>query len=123
MDYKVPADWKVYGSSDNSVTFILPGHTPLAPRLAIFDRRPPTVSAGGISVPTYRVRIIEGSVGTDGNPIPTRITVDANIRWPNSASPVKVMANIAMLGQVFTDPDFGQDAAEEQLLPREVRAA
>lgn len=123
MSFKVPSDWLVYGVAGDQSTFALPGHTPQNPRLAIFDRKVPQVTAGGVSVPTFRVRMIEGVSDTDGNPVTTRCTVDCTIRWPNVAAPAKTKALVALLGEVSASTDFQTSAIDLQLLPTEVAGA
>lgn len=124
MSYKVPAGWQSYGVSADQSTFALPGHTPQNPRLAIFDRKTPQITAGGVSVPSYRVRVIEGvSDPVSGLPLQTRCTVDATIRWPNSAAPSKVKALAEILGLVLSDDVFQASAIDLQLLPTEVASA
>lgn len=83
MAFQVPADWKFQSSANNgnSVTYTLPGHTTAQPKIAVFSRVIPTYSAKtGWSVPSYRVRVIEGVLDADGNPVETRTTVDATFR-------------------------------------------
>lgn len=120
MTWETPNDWQAYGVSTDQTVFALPGHTPQNPKLALFDRKSPQVTAGGVSIPQFRVRIINGVSDSEGMPLLTRITADVTFRWPNSADLTAVKAAVGLLGSVLSDSGFRESAIDLQLLPTSV---
>ena len=117
-DYVIPIDWKFYGSNNgNQKMFQLPGHTVTAPRLAIFERKVPVLVDGVTTNPSYRIRVVEGELDSLGLPLPSRTTIDVNVKFDFRASATKVDADVAVLGVLFSSPDFRQDMIVEQRLP------
>lgn len=119
-DFVAPAGWKLFSKEKDSTTFILPGHTVKASRLAIFARVTPVSSGKGSTVPSCRIRFLEASVNTDGTVSPTKMSVDTTVRYPIEADPVKVTALLALAGAALSNVDLQQDLVVEQLLPTAV---
>lgn len=84
MSFSVPATWKIHStqSNGNSITFTRPGHTVQQPRLAIFSRVTPLYDnkRKEWSTPSYRIRVFDGIVDSEGNPDPTKTLLDCTAR-------------------------------------------
>lgn len=111
MSFNVPATWSFYGSSadGNSITFVRVGNTVAEPRLMVINRTPPVFNAraGTWSVPTYRVRVIDGVLDADGKPDPTRTLSDCTFRSSvGSNGAARGDENVADLLAVIDQPDF-----------------
>lgn len=119
QDYKLPEGYTFYGSAPDQTTFVRTGHTSAEPNLAIFDRKVSTLVGGQLTVPSYRARIIRGILDATGSPVTTRVTADLTIRWPAGTDVAVVKDVMARLGEILSDSDFQDDAASDQLLPRE----
>lgn len=121
-DYEVPVGWKFYGSNNgNQTIFIRDGHSAVAPRLAIFDRKPAVNDGrGSLTNPRYTVRVINGFTDSDGNPISDRAVMEATIRWPNHADVSVIKGMIGVLGTMLTNASLQNDIVDEMLLPRSV---
>lgn len=120
MGFKVPADWVFQSSANNgnSVTYALPGHTTQQPKIAVFSRVIPSYSAKtGWSVPSYRVRVIEGVVDADGNPIETRTTVDATFRCSMSGGATKAQDVVDNFKLIVSANGFASGVFVEQSFP------
>lgn len=118
-DFAVPTGWKFYGNNNggSQTIFTLPGHTVTKPRLAIFDRQVPRNNGKTVSNPMYRIRVTEGVVDADGNPVLSKVSVDCTIRWPQLADSADVIADIALLASTLADVDLQDDIVNELLLP------
>lgn len=120
MSHVLPVGWSEYGrDGNNSVTFLRPGHTVTEPRLLIINRKTPVVSGTSFSVPTYRVRMIDGHVDGDGNPLRERTILDLTIRHPVNASTATASTSIAALATMLADAEFVDDALTDFMFPRE----
>lgn len=119
--YTLPIDWSEFGrNGSDSVTFLRPGHTVKEPRLMIVDRKAPSVTGqGGFSVPTYRVRFIDGHVDVDGVPVKERSIVEINIRQPVNASNTAITASLAAAATMLGNVEFVNDATVDFMFPRE----
>lgn len=118
--HQLPVGWSEYGrDGNNSVTFLRPGHTVQAPRLAIFNRKPPVANGNGFSVPTYRVRLIDGHVDADGAALRERSILDLTIRQPVDAAAAPITASVAALATMLSDVEFVDDAITDYMFPRE----
>lgn len=118
--YTLPAGWYIYSQTADSVTVARPGHTVSAPRLVIFDRKVPTLNPQGtFSVPTYRVRFIDGHVDGDGIPLREKSLVELTVRNPLPAGVVAVTASLAAMATLVAAAEFVDDAVNDQMFPRE----
>lgn len=116
----LPVGWSEYGrNGPNSVTFLRPGHTVQEPRLAIVDRKPAVANGNGFSVPSYRVRLIDGHLDADGAPLKERSIVDLTIRQPVNATTAPITASIAALATMVGGAEFVNDATVDLMFPRE----
>lgn len=122
MSFPVPSGWKFQSSANNgnSVTYTRPGHTTVAPRLAIFSRVIPSydVKADSWSTPSYRIRLIDGVLTPAGKPAGTRVSFDGTFRYPMDAAGVEASGNsitadlkalisaTGFAGSVFVSQDF-----------------
>lgn len=118
--HQLATGWKIFSQTADSVTVARPGHTVSEPRLAIFDRKVPVSGPNGFSVPTYRVRLIDGHVDVDGAPIKEKSLVEVVVRNPLSADATAVTASIAAVAAMLANPEFVNDAVVDQMMPREV---
>lgn len=118
--HQLPVGWSEYGrDGNNSVTFLRPGHTVQAPRLAIFNRKPPVANGNGFSVPTYRVRLIDGHLDADGVAMRERSILDLTIRQPVDASATAITTSLSALAAMLSDAAFVDDATVDYMFPRE----
>jgi len=117
-DYTVPVDWKFDGDSKDSSTYLLPGHTSAEPRWAIFDRKVPSNTPGGTTVPWSRIRFFRGVLDSDGNLIQSRVTNEYQVKWPTIADSADVIADMALMATLIGDVDLQNDLIVEQILPR-----
>lgn len=117
----LPVGWLEYGrNGSDSVTFVRPGHTVEAPRLAIFDRKQPVANGGnGFSVPQYRIRLMDGHVDVDGVPVKERSIVEVTIRHPVGASDTAIEASIAAAAALLADVEVVTNATDDLMFPRE----
>lgn len=116
----LPVGWSEFGrNGSDSVTFTRPGHTVTAPRLAIFDRKLPVSNGNGFSVPSYRVRLIDGHLDIDGNPLKERSIVEVTVRQPVGASATPITTSIADVAAILADAAFVDDATVDYMFPRE----
>lgn len=118
--HTLPIGWYIFSQTADSVTVARPGHTVSEPRLAIFDRKVPVQGPNGFSVPTYRVRLIDGHVDAEGAPIKEKSLVEVTIRNPLSVNGTSVTASIAAVATMLADAEFVNDAVVDQMMPREV---
>lgn len=121
MGFQVPADWVFQSSANNgnSVTYTLPGHTTQEPKIAVFSRVIPSYSAKtGWTVPSYRVRVIEGVLDADGNPVETRTTVDATFRSSMSGGQTKGQSVVDNFKLIVGADGFASSVFVEQSFPR-----
>lgn len=122
MSFTVPATWKIHSSSSNgnSITYTRPGHTVQQPRLAILSRVAPIYDnkRREWSTPSYRVRVFDGILDTDGNPDPTKTLVDATFRCSvdnnGAAQKTSVMTDFLV---IVDQTDFAAAAYESQDFP------
>lgn len=122
--YQLPTGWSEFGrDGKDSVTFLRPGHTVQAPRLMIINRKPPVANGSGFSVPTYRVRLIDGHQDVDGVSLKERSILELTIRNPIDASPAVIGASITQLAAMLGSADFVDDATVDYMFPREAAAA
>lgn len=118
--HTLPVGWSEFGrDGSDSVTFLRPGHTVAEPCLAIFNRKTPVANGSGFSVPSYRIRLIDGHVDGEGAPIKERTILDLTIRHPVNASAVKASASIAALATMLADAELVDDATTDYMFPRE----
>lgn len=118
MPLDLPVSSEYYSDSENQVTYILNGHTAEAPKLLIFDRKPSVYQNGQFSIPTVRIRVLEGLVDSEDKPLATKITFDLTIRWPHGASTTTIGSRLADLSTVLGSVDFVTELVEKQQLPR-----
>lgn len=89
MSFTIPAGYTLYTSSNNGnrVTYVHTTNTSAAPRYVSFSRVLPVwqkiANAMGWSIPSYRIQIAKGVLDVNGNPMPTKVTADLTLRWPN----------------------------------------
>lgn len=121
--YEAPAGSVFFGDAPDQSTFVLSGHSVSAPYLLIFDRKVPQSNGTGVTTPSYRVRIIRQMVDGESALLEPRAVVDATIRWPIGGDVSVVKAMVALLGDIFSDSDFQDDAIDTQILPRTVAAS
>lgn len=99
-------------SNGNSITFALPGHTTVEPRLAIFKRVIPEFSKGSWSTPSYTVKVVYGVVDAEtGQPINPRISVGTDgVRWPMYGKNLSTLfAEAAQrFSAIMADPSMAQ---------------
>lgn len=122
---QLPTGWKEFSrSGSDSITFIRPGHTAAAPRLAIFDRKVPTpVSGNTAPVGQYRLRLIDGHVDSEGVPLSQRSIVEINIRQPSGFATTAVGESITAAVAILGGAEFVDDATVDYMFPREAPAA
>lgn len=117
---QLPTGWLEYGrNGSDSVTFVRPGHTVEAPRLAIFDRKQPVANGNGFSIPQYRIRLIDGHLDADGLPLKERSIVEVVIRHPLSATDTSVETSIAAVAALLADTQVVGNATDDLMFPRE----
>lgn len=84
--WKLPLGYTVYRTANNGnqLTAIKSDSTSAKPKLIIIDRTDAAYNAatGSYSVPELRVRVLYGTVDTDGNPRPERLLSDCSFRTP-----------------------------------------
>jgi len=84
--WKLPTNYTVYrvANNGNQVTAIKSTSTAAKPKLIILDRSDAVYNSatGQYSVPELRVRVLYGTVDTDGNPRPERLLADCSFRTP-----------------------------------------
>lgn len=104
----------------NSITFVRPGHTTTAPRLLIINRVEAQQNGGGeFSLPTYRVRFIDGHVDAEGNPKAARSHVELVVRQPVDSVDDPIKTSLGYLKDLLADPDFVDDATADLMFPEE----
>lgn len=98
MAFEVPASWKRHSISNdgNSVTYTRPGHTVQQPKLAIVSRSVAQYDQQrkSWSVPSYRVRVFNGVLNSDGQPDPTRTMYDLTVRASLNSNGAAVVAGV-----------------------------
>nr|WBY66485.1 MAG: hypothetical protein [Eriocheir sinensis solspivirus 2] len=97
-------------SNGNSITFALPGHTTVQPRLAIFKRVIPEFQKGTWSVPSYTYKVVYGVVDAEsGQPVNPRISVGTDgVRWPMAGLdlPATFAAAHAQFASIAANPEM-----------------
>lgn len=82
----LPANYSVYGVANNGdqLKLVRSDSTSAAPRFITIDRSPATYDAqkGRYSVSQYRIRIVRGTVDSEGLPKPERVMCDCTFRIP-----------------------------------------
>lgn len=122
MSYAYPSTWSFYGSSSdgNQITLIRPGNTVAEPRVCLISRTVPVfnVKSQTWSVPTYRVRVMDGVLDADGNPDPTRTLADVTFRCSVSSNGAsrgdEVLADLTTL---LNTPGFADAAFKDLVFP------
>lgn len=113
----IPSTWALFSNTGNQTQFLLPGHTVLKPRMALFSRTVPSTSGNGPSVPAVRVRIVEGILDADGKPVATKTSADVTIRNDIRASTPAVVADVVELGRLLSNANFVTELVGSQRLP------
>lgn len=122
---QLPSGYTIFGQSNNgqTLTAIRDGHTAGKPLLFIIDRTEAKYNAQlqKYSVPAYRVRVIRGTVNSDGAPQGERLLADLTIRVPVGSSD-ELGVLLGDLNAFIGQTDFGTDAVVKQLFPSEPAA-
>lgn len=122
MAFTVPNTWKIHSTqgNGNSVTYTRPGHTVQQPRLAIVSRVTPLYDnkRQEWSVPSYRVRVFDGVLDSDGNPDPTKTLLDLTARCSLDSNGAAQMASVcAAFLTIVNQADFAAAAFQSQDFP------
>lgn len=84
--WKLPVGYSVFGQSNDGkqLTAVSESSTAGKPRLIMVDRVGATYNqkTGRFSVPEYRLRVMVGTVDSDGLPKPERLLSDVTFRTP-----------------------------------------
>lgn len=118
---QLPAGYTIYGESNNGNTLTAvktAENTAAKPVIMIIDRSEPTWNSSRetFSVPTYRVRVMRGTIDADGKPKPERLMVDANFRTPVGSDDehgVLLTDFLAIVNHV----DFQADGMGDRIFP------
>lgn len=126
MSLQLPDGYTIFGTSNNgsTLTAVREGSTAAKPLLLIIDRNGAVYNAttARYSVPSFRVRVIRGTVDPDGAPKPERLLVDCNFRTPVGSSD-EVGAILGDLISMISQPDFEEEGVVNQFFPTESTSA
>ena len=116
MPFTLPATLHYDGARDkDSVTFQRDGHTPVCPKVMIFDRKIPSATAPKES---YRVRAIQGSLDATGAPRAISTTVELVISSHMQTPSTEVGACLNEILAIIAAEGFADLAITQQRLPR-----
>lgn len=118
--YKLPTGYTIFGfaNNGNQMTAQKATSTPSQPRIIILDRNAPVWNPSTLSysIPEYRLRVMVGTINSDGNPRPERLLADFRFRTPvgSEADHAEWLADVK---SVVNDPDFLEFAVQKHMLP------
>lgn len=117
---EIPAGFTYYGSANNGnqVTLRATSSTAAKPFLILLDRKDPVwnPTSKEYSVPEARVRVLVGTVDSDGNPKAQRLLVDASFRTP-IGSDADQASWLAAFKAVINDANFLSSFVQGHELP------
>lgn len=117
---KLPSSYTVFGTANNGnqLTAIRSNSSTAKPRLLILDRSDAVYNAKTqtYSVPDLRLRLLVGTVDSDGNPKPERLLVDVNFRTPIGSETDHAEWFNDLKG-ILADPDFLAEVIQKHMFP------
>lgn len=124
--WTLPSGYKTFGQANNGQQLIAHKATSTAakPVMLIVDRQEAVYNAQSktFSNPGYRIRIIQGTVDVDGNPLQPRLLADCNFRTPVGSEDDHAEL-FADLMAVLGSDGFLTDGVQGHYLPEDAAAA
>jgi len=118
--YQLPTGYTIFGfaNNGNQMTAQKATSTPSKPKVIILDRNEPVwnPSTQSYSIPEFRVRVMVGTVDSDGRPKAERLLADMRFRAPvgSESDHSDWFADILSL---VNDEDFLEFAVQKHLFP------
>jgi hypothetical protein len=92
-----------FSDQENRRTYMVDGHTVQAPRLVIQKR---TVPKQTTAVGESQLLVVYGTTDADGNPLASKVTFTAAIRYPANGQAADVTAALAVFRDFVASDEF-----------------
>jgi len=95
-----------FSDSENSRTWTLDDHTVAKPQLVIQKRIIPSSMTDSRAYATSILKVIQGTVDGNGDPMQQKVSFDLTIRYPQGAAAADVTEARALFQEVVASTEF-----------------